>query len=259
MFQSFNRYLGVAVGEHLGYLLTGAWTTLTGIALTQTTAASSWVGVLVIVIGPVLMLCSLEFVGRHEPAGWTLAGRLTPITYPGHAARGHRLLHLDLADGSPTDLNDLTDGENASPRPTHRSITSLRITTSAATTAPHFGPEAVPHRTDLTYESVERDLDPRADPAAGERELARLHRRRMRRERLMPLAPACQTDSVSAHVKFSGELSGEYLVDEVLDDGRIVLRPDTSAAAISQRAGLTQVSDEEFENAFGHLPTDDEG
>ena len=33
VFQSFNRYLGVAVGEHLGYLLTGVWTMLTGIAL----------------------------------------------------------------------------------------------------------------------------------------------------------------------------------------------------------------------------------
>jgi hypothetical protein len=81
VFESFNRYLGVAVGEHLGYLLTGAWTTLTGIALTQTTAAPSWVGVLGIFIGPVLTLCSLEFVGRHEPVGWTLAERLTPITY----------------------------------------------------------------------------------------------------------------------------------------------------------------------------------
>ncbi len=34
-----------------------------------------------IVIGPVLMLCSLEFVGRHEPAGWRLAEKLTPATY----------------------------------------------------------------------------------------------------------------------------------------------------------------------------------
>ena len=69
VFQSFNRYLGVAVGEHLGYALTGAWTTLAGVALTQTTAAPSWLGVLGIVIGPILMLCSLEFVGRHEPTG----------------------------------------------------------------------------------------------------------------------------------------------------------------------------------------------
>jgi len=81
VFQSFNRYLGVAVGEHLGYGLTGAWTTLAGVALTQTTAAPGWVGVLGIVIGPVLMLCSLEFVGGHEPSGWKLAERLTPVTY----------------------------------------------------------------------------------------------------------------------------------------------------------------------------------
>jgi hypothetical protein len=81
VFQSFNRYLGVAVGEHLGYALTGAWTTLTGIALTQTGAAPGWLGILGLVIGPVLMLCSLEFVGGHEPGGWRLAERLTPITY----------------------------------------------------------------------------------------------------------------------------------------------------------------------------------
>jgi hypothetical protein len=81
VFQSFHRYLGVAVGEHLGYLLTGAWTTLAGIALTQTTAAPSWIGALGIAIGPMLMLCSLEFVGRHEPGGWKLAEHLTPITY----------------------------------------------------------------------------------------------------------------------------------------------------------------------------------
>jgi len=79
VFQAFNRYLGVAVGEHLGYLLTGAWTTLAGVALTQTAAAPGWLGVVGIVIGPALMLCSLEFVGRTE--GCTVAGRLTPPTY----------------------------------------------------------------------------------------------------------------------------------------------------------------------------------
>ena len=64
---------------------------------------------------------------------------------------------------------------------------------------------------------------------------------------------------MSTHGKLLGELSGESLVEEVLDDGRIVLRPDTCAAAIRQRAGLRPVSDEDFENVFGHLPTDSEG
>jgi hypothetical protein len=80
-FQALHRYLGVAVGEHLGYLLTGAWTTLAGVALTQTAAAPAAIGAIGIAIGPVLMLCSLEFVGAHEPAGWRVAERLTPITY----------------------------------------------------------------------------------------------------------------------------------------------------------------------------------
>jgi hypothetical protein len=79
VFQAFNRYLGVAVGEHLGYLFTGAWTTLIGVALTQTSAAPSWIGALGIVIGPILLLCSLEFVVRAR--GWGLAERLTPIAY----------------------------------------------------------------------------------------------------------------------------------------------------------------------------------
>jgi hypothetical protein len=81
VFQALNRYLGVAVGEHLGYLLTGAWTTLTGIALTQTAVVADWVAVPGIVVGPLLMFCSLEFVGSHERAGWKLAERLTPICY----------------------------------------------------------------------------------------------------------------------------------------------------------------------------------
>jgi hypothetical protein len=81
IFQAFHRYLGVAVGEHLGYLLTGAWTTLAGIAITQSDALAGWVGIPGIVIGPVLMLCSLEFVGSHEPDGWKLAETLTPVAY----------------------------------------------------------------------------------------------------------------------------------------------------------------------------------
>ena len=81
VFQSLNRYLGVAVGEHLGYLLTGTWTTLIGIAITQGSDVPGWLGIPAIVIGPVLVLCSLEFAGRHEPSGWKLAERLTPVAY----------------------------------------------------------------------------------------------------------------------------------------------------------------------------------
>jgi hypothetical protein len=81
VFQSFNRYLGVAVGEHLGCALTGAWSVLAGVALTQSTEVPSWLGIAGIVVGPVLMLCSLEFVGPFEHRGWKVAEVLTPIAY----------------------------------------------------------------------------------------------------------------------------------------------------------------------------------
>jgi hypothetical protein len=81
VFQSFNRYLGVAVGEHLGYLLTGAWSALAGAAIIQSTAVPGWLGIVGIIVGMVLALCSLEFVGPFEPNGWKLAAALTPATY----------------------------------------------------------------------------------------------------------------------------------------------------------------------------------
>ena len=80
-FQSFNRYLGVAVGEHLGFLFTGTWTALVGAAILQSSNVNGWVGVAGIVIGVALGLCSLEFVGPFENDGWKLAAAATPIVY----------------------------------------------------------------------------------------------------------------------------------------------------------------------------------
>ncbi|WP_205630606.1 DUF4386 domain-containing protein [Pseudarthrobacter sulfonivorans] len=81
VFQSFNRYLGVAVGEHLGYLFSGAWSVLAGVAMIQSNAVPAWLGIVGIVVGAVLALCSLEFVGSFEPHGRKLAASLTPVTY----------------------------------------------------------------------------------------------------------------------------------------------------------------------------------
>lgn len=81
VFQSFNRYLGVAVGEHLGFLFTGVWSILVGVAITQSTVLHPVLGVAGIVVGAVLALCSLEFAGSFEPVGWKLAARVTPFAY----------------------------------------------------------------------------------------------------------------------------------------------------------------------------------
>jgi hypothetical protein len=80
-FESFHRYLGVGIGECLGYLLTGAWTTLVGAAMLQSSTFDAWLAWPGIVIGLFLVTGSLEFVGRFEKQGWKLAGVIIPITY----------------------------------------------------------------------------------------------------------------------------------------------------------------------------------
>jgi hypothetical protein len=81
VFQSLHRFLGVGVGEHLGYLFTGAWTMLTGIAMISGTAFASWLGWVGIVLGAGLAVGSTEFLGPHEERGWDLAGKAVPILY----------------------------------------------------------------------------------------------------------------------------------------------------------------------------------
>ena len=81
VFQAVHQYGGVVMGEHLGYAFTGAWSVLAGVASTQSSALPSALGLIGIVIGAALVLCSLEFVGPHERDGWRFAERLTPIAY----------------------------------------------------------------------------------------------------------------------------------------------------------------------------------
>ncbi|GAA1992107.1 DUF4386 domain-containing protein [Microbacterium pumilum] len=81
VFQSFHRYLGVAVGEHLGYLFSGAWTILSSIAIMTSGVLSGWIGLVGVAVGALLVLCSFEFVGSFEDRGWRLAGAITPFVY----------------------------------------------------------------------------------------------------------------------------------------------------------------------------------
>jgi Domain of unknown function (DUF4386) len=83
VFQTLNRYLGVAVGEHLGYLFTGVWTALVGVALLQSDLLHPLFGILGLVLASLFVVGSLEFVGRFEPGGWKLAGTLVPLAYIG--------------------------------------------------------------------------------------------------------------------------------------------------------------------------------
>lgn len=80
-FESFHRYLGIGIGECLGYLLTGAWTILVGVAMLQSSTFEPWLAWPGIIIGIFLAVGSLEFVGRFEEHGWKVAGATVPITY----------------------------------------------------------------------------------------------------------------------------------------------------------------------------------
>ena len=80
-FEVLNRYLGVAVGEHLGYLLTGAWTALVAAALLDSGIGSPVLAVTGLAIAPLVACSALEFLGRHEPEGWPALARVTPIAY----------------------------------------------------------------------------------------------------------------------------------------------------------------------------------
>jgi hypothetical protein len=81
VFRALHQYLGVGIGEHLGYLFTGLWSVLIGVGLIQTTALPTWLGWPGIVIGTGLVVGSAEFLGPNEERGWSLAGAAIPVLY----------------------------------------------------------------------------------------------------------------------------------------------------------------------------------
>lgn len=62
-----------------------------------------------------------------------------------------------------------------------------------------------------------------------------------------------------AHVTLSGDLSGDYVVEDHRPDGRVVLRPDLSVKAMLASHGERRLTPEQFEQHFGQLPNDGEG
>ena len=81
VFATLHRLLGVGIGEHLGYLLTGIWTLLVAASVISTAVLPGWLGVLGLLIGVALLIGTLEFVGPNEERGWPLAGTIVPIAY----------------------------------------------------------------------------------------------------------------------------------------------------------------------------------
>ena len=80
-FAVLHRYLGVGVGEHLGYLATGLWTILVAASIASGTVLPNWMAIAGAIIGIALLIGALEFVGPNERDGWALAGTIVPIAY----------------------------------------------------------------------------------------------------------------------------------------------------------------------------------
>jgi hypothetical protein len=81
VFRAMHQYLGVGVGEHLGYLFTGTWSVLAGVAVARRDVIPSWLGWVGVVVGAGLIIGSAEFLGPNEEHGWRLAGAAIPILY----------------------------------------------------------------------------------------------------------------------------------------------------------------------------------
>lgn len=75
VFQAFHRYVGVAIGEHLGYIFTSVWTILLCLAILQADLVSplfGWLGII-----PALGV----LVGVFEETDFKAAGAINAISY----------------------------------------------------------------------------------------------------------------------------------------------------------------------------------
>jgi hypothetical protein len=75
VFNAFHQYVGVAVGEHLGYFFTASWTILVSVMMFASPVFSPLIGILGIVAAIGIL------AGLLEPAGWKPAGAINAISY----------------------------------------------------------------------------------------------------------------------------------------------------------------------------------
>jgi hypothetical protein len=76
IFQAFNQYAGVGVGENLGYLFTGLWSMLVALAMFGSPLPfRRWLGLLGMASAASIL------VGTLEPAGFELAANVVVIGY----------------------------------------------------------------------------------------------------------------------------------------------------------------------------------
>ena len=75
VFRAFHQYAGVAVGEHLGYLFTAAWTAVIATAMLGSPRFPRWWGWLGLLAAVGIL------AGLLEPAGVAAAGSINALSY----------------------------------------------------------------------------------------------------------------------------------------------------------------------------------
>ncbi len=75
VFEAFNRYAGVAIGENLGYLFTGLWTVLISLSMLGSPMFGRWLGWAGLVAAAGIL------VGTLEGAGFGPAAEVVTVSY----------------------------------------------------------------------------------------------------------------------------------------------------------------------------------
>ena len=78
VFRAMHQYLGVGVGEHLGYLLTGIWSVLTGVAIVGAELLPEWMGWVGVAVGTGLIVGSARVSRTQRGARLGVCGHRHP-------------------------------------------------------------------------------------------------------------------------------------------------------------------------------------
>ncbi|HEY8597416.1 MAG TPA: DUF4386 domain-containing protein [Thermomicrobiales bacterium] len=75
VFDAFHRYVGMGIGEHLGYLSTSIWTVGVALAMWRAPQFGRTLGLSGVVLAGGIA------AGLLEPAGWALGGTINTVSY----------------------------------------------------------------------------------------------------------------------------------------------------------------------------------
>ena len=89
LFATLHRLLGVGIGEHLGYLLTGLWTLLVSWSMLSTSVVPSWLGASSVVPIGIALVAGAAGVRRCQTSA-----TVRQLIGQGRPHRLHRLVHL---------------------------------------------------------------------------------------------------------------------------------------------------------------------